>query len=220
MSSFSVLLLPKQCDWHWIKALSIGGGTVLWSRHRALNERLITTGQTPNPTPSQRHFYASEPGYTIELQKKAGCTPWCWALRTTIPEGTRQCEAFYPSAQATLRSLAEAKSLYAHSHRMAWVQRDPSKSPSSSKPLCEQGCHPSDHAAHGPIQPSQEWPKKTKCSNLFAHCNLMLQQSQYLCTAKQILRVTSQDLGAVLLYSLLPLLLSTTVPVCISGKKI
>lgn len=124
MSSFSVLLLPKQCDWHWIKALSIGGGTVLWSRHRALNERLITTGQTPNPTPSQRHFYASEPGYTIELQKKAGCTPWCWALRTTIPEGTRQCEAFYPSAQATLCSLAEAKSLYAHNHRMAWVQRD------------------------------------------------------------------------------------------------
>lgn len=149
MSSFSAWLLPKQCNWHWIKALSIGGGTVLWSRHRVLNKRLITPGQTPIPTPSQRHFYASELGYTIELQKKAGYTPWCWALSTTIPVGMRQCEAFYPSFQATLCSLAEAKSLYAHNHRMVWVRRGP-----VPIPFCEQHCHAPDQAAHGAKQPS------------------------------------------------------------------
>lgn len=39
-----------------------------------LDKGLIPPGQTPVPPLSQRHFYASEPGYKNELQKSS------WAL--------------------------------------------------------------------------------------------------------------------------------------------
>lgn len=60
----SALFLQNQCSLHWIKTLSIGGSPVLWLRHRVLNKGIIPPGQAPILTPTQRHFYASEPWYT------------------------------------------------------------------------------------------------------------------------------------------------------------
>lgn len=69
------------------------------------------------------------------------------------PWGHEAMWSILSSVQATLRSLDEAKSLYAHNHRMVWVQRGLKVHPVPI-PFCEQHCHAPDQAAHGPIQPS------------------------------------------------------------------